>query len=79
MKRPLIVFGLFIATVFVSFIVTILIIVDTAGSASATPTTPGLPTIPPPLPTQVTNGDGTRLNCTPNYQYCWQPPESWRH
>lgn len=35
------------------------------------PSTPGLPTPPPPLPTQVTNGDGTRYNCTPNYQYCW--------
>lgn len=39
--------------------------------ATASPSTPGLPTPPPPLPTQVTNGDGTRMNCTPNYQYCW--------
>lgn len=54
----------------------VLYIEQVAGSASATPTTPGLPTIPPPLPTQVVNGDGSRLNCTPNYQYCWLPPNS---
>lgn len=32
---------------------------------------PGLPTIPPPLPTQIVNGDGSRMNCTPTYSYCW--------
>jgi hypothetical protein len=34
-------------------------------------TAPSTPEIPPPLPTYVTNGDGSRMNCTPNYQSCW--------
>lgn len=34
---------------------------------------PGLPTPPPALPTYVVQGDGTRLDCTPNYTYCWKP------
>lgn len=34
---------------------------------------PGLPTPPPPLPTYVVDGDGTRHNCTPQYQQCWLP------
>lgn len=32
---------------------------------------PGLPTIPPPLPTQITRDDGTRLTCTPEFTWCW--------
>ena len=32
---------------------------------------PGLPTPPPQLPTQIVNGDGTRMNCTPGYTQCW--------
>lgn len=32
---------------------------------------PGLPTPPPPLPTYVIDGNGERLDCTPNYQTCW--------
>lgn len=36
---------------------------------------PGLPTIPPPLPTYVIQNDGTRLDCTPNYTYCWKEDE----
>lgn len=31
----------------------------------------GLPTPPPPLPQQIVNGDGTRMNCTPTLSYCW--------
>lgn len=31
----------------------------------------GLPTPPPPLPGQIVNGDGTRMNCTPTMNYCW--------
>lgn len=34
---------------------------------------PGLPTIPPPLPTYTVDADGTRRNCTPNYEQCWLP------
>jgi hypothetical protein len=32
---------------------------------------PGLPTVPPPLPTSIVTDNGTRLECTPNYQQCW--------
>ncbi len=31
----------------------------------------GLPTPPPQLPQQVVNGNGTRMDCTPNYTQCW--------
>lgn len=31
----------------------------------------GLPTPPPSLPTQVVNGDGTRMSCTPDGTFCW--------
>lgn len=53
-----------------------MIILITAAWVLLPPIDPGTPTPPPPLPTQVVNGDGTRLNCTPNYTYCW--PEGWR-
>lgn len=35
------------------------------------PPDPGLPTTPPALPTYVVRGDGTRIDCTPNYTQCW--------
>lgn len=44
--------------------------------ALTSPIDPGLPTPPPPLPTQVTRGDGTRDTCTPNYEYCWSDPNA---
>ncbi|QDH91862.1 hypothetical protein SEA_PHRAPPUCCINO_187 [Mycobacterium phage Phrappuccino] len=34
-------------------------------------TAPPTPEIPPPLPTYIVNGDGSRMNCTPTYSYCW--------
>lgn len=27
---------------------------------------------PPPLPTYVIQGDGTRIDCTSNYEFCWK-------
>lgn len=39
------------------------------------PVDPGLPTPPPPLPTYVVDGDGTRLNCNPPQRVCWQDPQ----
>lgn len=42
-----------------------------AGFLMLPPIDPGLPTPPPPLPTYVTRGDGTRIDCTPNYTQCW--------
>lgn len=33
----------------------------------------GLPTPPPPLPTYVVDGDGTRHNCTATESVCWLP------
>lgn len=59
--------GIFLAAVILAFTIGLAL----AVVARATPTTPGLPTPPPPLPTQVTNGDGTRYNCTPDYRQCW--------
>ena len=35
------------------------------------PGDPGQPTKPPTLPTYVVRGDGTRVDCTPNFQHCW--------
>ena len=37
------------------------------------PIDPGLPTPPPPLPTYIVQGDGSRVTCTPNYEQCWLP------
>lgn len=34
------------------------------------PIDPGTPTPPPPLPTYITHGDGTRTECAPNYLTC---------
>jgi hypothetical protein len=36
--------------------------------------TPDPPPYPQPvlIPTYVTNGDGTRMSCTPGTTYCWQ-------
>lgn len=30
------------------------------------------PVPPPPQPIQIVNPDGTRMTCTPNYEYCWE-------
>lgn len=42
-----------------------------AGFLLLPPIDPGLPTPPPPMPTYVTRGDGTRIDCTPDYTQCW--------
>ncbi len=43
--------------------------------ANASPDTNPATTPPlPPLPTQILNGDGSRMNCTPNLNYCWKAP-----
>lgn len=45
-------------------------------------TAPPTPEIPPPLPTYQTNGDGSRMTCTPNFASCWPDPNGpsvWGH
>lgn len=32
---------------------------------------PATPVLPPPLPTYVIEGGGTRIDCTANYENCW--------
>jgi len=38
------------------------------------PYTPGMatPAPSPPLPTYIVNADGSRMTCTPNFQFCWK-------
>jgi hypothetical protein len=46
------------------------IIAIVAGFLMLPPIDPGLPTIPPPLPTYITHGDGTRTECAPDFSTC---------
>ena len=41
--------------------------------ALAPATAPPTPVIPP-SPGYITNGDGSRMMCTPDYSYCWPDP-----
>ncbi|QHB47795.1 hypothetical protein KHO61_gp084 [Mycobacterium phage Mangeria] len=38
---------------------------------SLPPIDPGLPTPPPPLPTYIVEDDGIRMQCGPNFRWCW--------
>lgn len=71
MKRKIVTWTVFALALFVIGVALGINYVVYVNSATSSPTTPGLPTTPPALPSQITNGDGTRLNCTPNYQFCW--------
>ena len=64
--------GLGVLLVLVGLALAVWITSVNAGVCKAEPDTNPATTPPlPPLPTYIVNGDGSRMDCTPNYQYCW--------
>lgn len=48
-------------------LLTVLIMLSPGNTAPPTPEIP-------PMPTYISNGDGSRLICTPTASYCWPDP-----